>query len=68
MVVKDIGGGFVGVHLGKNTKEGCDWWVLGEMRIMAITNNSTEIWKKDQVRYAGSIERVLVYRTLSALL
>ena len=28
--------GFVGVRLEENTKERCDWWVLGEMRILAI--------------------------------
>jgi hypothetical protein len=33
--VKDIGGGFVGAHLGENTKEGCHWSVLGETRIVA---------------------------------
>jgi hypothetical protein len=35
--VKISGCGFVGVHLGENTKEPCDWWVLGEMRILANT-------------------------------
>ena len=28
--------GFVGVHLEGNTEERCDWWVLGETRILAI--------------------------------
>lgn len=36
-VVKNSGCGLVGVHLGENTKERCDWWVLGEVRILAIT-------------------------------
>lgn len=47
--MKDIASGFVGMHLGENTKEGCDWWVLGEMRILAITNNPLR-YAKDWVR------------------
>jgi hypothetical protein len=35
-VVKNSGCGFVRVHLRENTKEPCDWWVLGEVRILAM--------------------------------
>lgn len=53
--VGDFGGGFVGgtSGMGENTKVGGDWWVLGEMRILAMTNNPDNMPSEGEVGTLG---------------